>query len=193
MKSKVLLGYTKKDLYGLVEPIRLSNFIWECNWYWAGGYVGNQNCHFHFNGAFLDVPDRRGHPLGRFVTPWDVKKDGQEVIDNGCSIWEDVTKFLDDVPEQIKTNWWRIKDLFKQFYTLQKAAEVFQYGGHCSSEGRTEAEINKEMAKTINLHILRVIIPEIHKACGFYDGNEEAERNEFVSRNEKVIEASFKC
>ena len=39
-------------------------------------------------------------------------------------------------------------DLFKQFYALKTAAEVFQYGGggHCISEGRNPAEINKEMA-----------------------------------------------
>jgi hypothetical protein len=54
--------------------------------------------------------------------------------------------------------------LYKQFYIFQKAAEAFQYGGHCSGAGRTEAELDKKMAEEINDHIQVVIIPEIIKA-----------------------------
>lgn len=157
MKFKQFLGNIK----GTLESIYLEGFEWACGWYWSGGYVGNKNLHCHFDGCFLDVPDRRGHPLGNFVTPWDNK--GGIVIQNGCSVWEDITTFLDNVPEHIEKNWWRIKDLYKQFYRLKDAAEVFQYGGNCISQGRTEAEINKEMADAINKHIETVIIPEIVK------------------------------
>lgn len=26
----------------------LSKHSWDCNWYWAFGYLGNRNCHWHF-------------------------------------------------------------------------------------------------------------------------------------------------
>ena len=169
-KFKVLLGYTKPKQYGERRPVFLEGFKWDCNWYWGGGYIGNRDFHAHFNGAFLDVPDIRGHVLGNFVTPWqelrEYQKENKVVLRNGAAVWEDIGVFLDDVPPHIAANWWRIKDLYKQFYKLQNAAEVFQYGGHCTSEGRTEAEINKELARSINLHIAQVIIPEIAKALG---------------------------
>ena len=165
---KTLLGYTKPAQYGSREPVYLEGFKWDCGWYWGGGYIGNKNFHAHFDGAFLDTPDIRGHVLGNFVTPWtkleDYRKDGAVVVSNGCSVWEDITTFLDDVPPHISANWWRIKDLYKQFYALRQAADVFQYGGHCSDQGRTEAELNKDQARAINLHIAQVIIPEICKA-----------------------------
>ena len=149
---KVLLGYTKKAQYGERRPVYLEGFTWDCGWYWGGGYIGNKQFHAHFDGAFLNVPDICGHVLGNFVTPWQVLKDYQKenavVISNGCSVWESITTFLDDVPPHIKTNWWRIKDLYKQFYVLRTAAEVFQHGGHCTPEGRTKAEINKFQADT---------------------------------------------
>lgn len=161
---KILLGYTKRAQYGRREPVYLEGFKWDCGWYWGGGYIGNKNFHAHFDGAFLDVPDIRGHVLGNFITPWQPKTENSVVVSNGCSIWENITTFLDDVPPHISNRFWRIKDLYKQFYKLREAAEVFQHGGHCTSEGRNPAELNKEMAKMINDHIYAVIIPEIIKA-----------------------------
>lgn len=160
--NKVYLGKIK---YGRAEALYLEPFEWECGWYWGGGYLSTKTSFTHFYGCFLDVPDRRGHPLGPFITPWDPKPEyPHHVVQNGCSLWEDVTVFLDDVPEHIQKNWWRIKDLFKQFYRLRDAAEVFQYGGRCTTKGRTAGEIDKEMADKINGHIRAVVIPEIEKA-----------------------------
>jgi hypothetical protein len=158
---KVLLGYIKDTKY----PVFLRGFEWDCNWYYGGGYIGNNNFHAHFDGAFLDTPDVRGHCLGNFCTPWDTEKlkNGYKAIDNGASIWEDLDFFLDDA-KYTPQEWWRIKDLYKQFYVLRQASEVLQYGGHCTASGRTEAEINKPMAEAINTHIQDVIIPEIVKA-----------------------------
>lgn len=167
---KVLLGYTKKSQYGTRRAVYLQGFKWDCGWYWGGGYIGNKDFHAHFDGAFLDVPDIRGHSLGNFVTPWqkleEYQKGSAVVITNGASIWEDVGTFLDDSPKHISENWWRIKDLFKQFYALKESAEVFQHGGHCTPKGRTDKEIDAGMAEKINLHIATVIIPEICKAVG---------------------------
>lgn len=165
-RFKVLLGYTKKEQYGERRAVYLEGFEWDCNWYWAGGYIGNNNFHAHFGGAFLNVPDIRGHVLGNFVTPWTEAQKYRDpktavTLRNGCAVWEDISTFLDDVPAYLSANWWRIKDLYKQFYALKEAAEVFQYGGHCSDKGRTDAEIRPEMARAINEHIGSVIIPAI--------------------------------
>lgn len=162
-KTLIKLGRTKGQR---PESIYLYDFSWDCNWYWGGGYLGNRDCHFHFDGAFLDVPDRRGHPLGRFITPWDEKKLGDVVVSNGCSVWEDIETFLDDVPEVVSKNWWRIKDLFKQFYAIQSAAEVFRHGGHCTPKDRTDGEIRKDMELELNRHIRDVIIPCVYEAIG---------------------------
>lgn len=185
---KILLGYTKKLYRGVKESVSLNGFKWNCGWYWGGGYIGNKNFHAHFDGAFLNVPDIRGHSLGNFITPWTlVREHGDEryvitkgtnelfatsptftntyrIISNGWSVWEPIETFLDDVPEHIVKNWWRIKDLYKQFYRLREAAEVFRYGGNCTNQGRTEAERNSDIAQKINGHIRDIIIPEIIKA-----------------------------
>ena len=166
---KVYLGATKKELYGEARPIFLEGFSWDCGWYWGGGYIGNRDLHCHFDDCFLEMPDPRGHPLGNFVTPWNVPNKWQEnapkvVLSNGCSIWEGLETFLDNSPAHLRRNWWRIKDLYKQFYRLRGAAEVFRHGGHCTSAGRNALEINKEMEDKINDHIQAVIIPEIIKA-----------------------------
>ena len=162
---KVFLGTTKGSNK---ERIYLEGFSWDCKWYWGGGYITSKNMHCHFNGCFLDAPDTRGHPLGRFYDPWTKLPDYLEEKDvsrirNGCSLWESITFFLDGCPDNIVKNWWRIKDLYKQFYIYTAAAEAFQHGGHCSSDGRTEEEINKGKAEEINNHIQSVIIPEIVK------------------------------
>lgn len=47
--------------------------------------------------------------------------------------------------------WWIIRDLFIQAYALKKCAEVYQYGGHQTSEtGITDIIQNKDKANAIN-------------------------------------------
>jgi len=165
-KERWLLGYLK----GTSEPVYLFDFKFECNWDWGGGYIGNNKFHAHFDGAFLNTIDPRGHCLNSkfiFMDPWQIppsyaKKENIIIVQNGASVWEDLKFFLDD-PQYSSREWWRIKDLFKQFYSLKAAAETFQFGGHCTSEGRNPAELNKEMADKINHHIETVIIPETRK------------------------------
>ena len=159
------LGKMRRNLSGSNERIYLEDFKWDCEWYWAGGYLGNENCHFHFDGAFLNVPDKRSHPLGRFITNFDEKPEhgDYKVLQNSAAVWEPIETFLEDVPAHISVNWWRIKDLFKQYYVYKAAAEAFQYGGHCTSQGRNPAEIKPIMAASINSHIEHIIVPEIRK------------------------------
>lgn len=103
---KILLGKTKRERYGSVKPIYLNGFRWDCDWYWSGGYIGNKDLHCHFNDAFLNVPDTRGHLLGTFKDPW-TKVDNPErysVLRNGASVWEDLTFFLDECPSHLAKN-----------------------------------------------------------------------------------------
>ena len=158
---KVYLGKTKG---ARSERVYLTGFKWDCGWYWGGGYIHTKSMHTHFDGCFLNSVDVRGHSLGNFVSPWfaGMQLEGK-VISNGASVWENLDFFLDDAKFS-QNEWWRIKDLYRQFYTFTNAAEAFQYGGHCTSGGRSDGEIDTEKAAIMNAHIEKVIIPEILKA-----------------------------
>ena len=159
----VYLG-TTKDKYN-PEKVYLTGFKWDCGWYWGGGHIQTRTMHSHFDGCFLETIDERGHSLGNFVSPWNpnANKEGYKVVSGGASIWESLSFFLDDA-QFSEEEWWRVQDLYKQFYVLKEAAEVFQYGGHCTSRGRSRREISKSRAKAINDHIEKVLIPQIEKA-----------------------------
>jgi len=161
MEFKKYLGTTKR-ISGTPENIYLTGFKWECDWYWGGGYLGNSQMHTHFSSCFLNSVDIRGHSLGNFCTPWN-EREGYTTVSNGCSIWEPLSFFLDDAQYSDK-QWWRIKDLYKQFYAFKEAAEAFILGGHCTSHKRNPEEINKEHAALINKHIELVVIPLIIEA-----------------------------
>ncbi len=153
MKNTSKNWYLGKTKGANPQSIWLSDFFWACGWYWSGGGVGNHNSHSHLDNNFLAVAHKDGHHFGGYAAkPY-----------NGCYVWEPLSFFLDDA-QYTENQWWRIKDLFRQFYAYKAAAEAFQYGGHCISTGRTEAEIVPEMAKSLNLHIEKVIIPAIRCA-----------------------------
>lgn len=114
----------------------LEDFKWNCGWYWGGGYIGNKDLHMHFK-YFLN--------LGCNDTTF-----GYELLSE--------TKITE-------SQWWRLLDLFKQFYAYKEAAECFQYGGYMTTDGRKDAEISKPMASMINKHIETVIISEIRELC----------------------------
>ncbi len=98
-KDKWYLG----KLIGTGSRVYLEDFSWNCNWYWGGGYLINSRFHAHFDGAFLDTVDLRGHPLDSqytFLTPWQpipqhLKKENVRRIANGASVWMDLSFFLD--------------------------------------------------------------------------------------------------
>jgi len=63
----------------------------------------------------------------------------------------DVNKIFDGSTGITQDQWWIIRDLFTQAYALQKAAEVYQYGGHQTfNPGITDCIKNLEMAALIN-------------------------------------------
>ena len=50
MSDKILLGRCVQ----YDEPIYLTKHKWDCDWYWAFGYLGNKNTHFHFEAYIND-------------------------------------------------------------------------------------------------------------------------------------------
>jgi len=132
-----------KDGYG---PCYLEDFKWDCGWYWAGGYVGNGRIHTHVDSL------------------------GSDLNGGNANMYDKIKHELKDIVMTDK-ELWRFCDLFAQFYAFKKAAECFQHGGHYTSWGRTEAEINKEQGAVINKHIETVIIPEVRKLMAPYEVN----------------------
>lgn len=54
--------------------------------------------------------------------------------------------------------WWVIRDLFVQAYALQRAAEVYQFGGHQTHQaGVTDIINNRDMADKLNADLERVL------------------------------------
>jgi hypothetical protein len=59
--EKIFLGKLKDG-----EPCFITKHQWDCGWYWALGYVGNKNSHYHFS-SFLEGNIYKASDL--FVTP----------------------------------------------------------------------------------------------------------------------------
>lgn len=51
MSERIYLGRVRANAgtYADGEMLFLSKHEWECSWYWGFGYIGNKNCHFHFD------------------------------------------------------------------------------------------------------------------------------------------------
>lgn len=49
-KDRLFIGNDKNTN----EPIYLYKHSWDCGWYWGMGYLGNSNCHFHFDSYLKD-------------------------------------------------------------------------------------------------------------------------------------------
>jgi hypothetical protein len=61
-------------------------------------------------------------------------------------------------PQFTDSEWWVIRDLMIQAYALQKAAEVYRYGGHQKSHiGITDIIKNDTMVKLINADCGKVL------------------------------------
>jgi hypothetical protein len=134
MVDKIFLGKLKTDAGTCAngENIWLEKHKWDCGWYWAFGYVGNKNCHFHFDGL-LYIKDGKGS----------VKYTASDLFAS--------TQISDK-------DWWIMRDLFSQAYALKKAAEVYQYGGHQTIvPGVTDIIKSKERADQINVDLAKVL------------------------------------
>jgi len=117
----------KDYLYFLGEDLSIEKHSWDCSWYWGFGYIGNRNLHTH-SSVFI-------HEL----------------------LWHDVNQVFDKSLFKSNNDFWIFKDLLKQAYTLQECAEVYQHGGHCITNDKTQLINSKEKAETINKDLEKIL------------------------------------
>jgi hypothetical protein len=126
MSDKIYLG---KDRHG--DSLWLEKHRWDCDWYWAFGYIGNKNLHTHIS-SMIDHPDQY-EPR-----------------------WTDVDfQFLSTWLNQ--SDWWVLRDLFISAYALKKAAEVYRHGGHQTAKAAPYRVTNKQRAAWINKDLKNVL------------------------------------
>ena len=132
-RERFLLGIRKEDN----KKVYLAKANWDCDWYWGFGYVNTFDRHdtydhYHFDGLFLK---------GR-------------IFESFKDYFADTT--LDD--DEI----WALLGYMKEFYIMQKYAELMQYGNYITSRAVSVLEEknktkNKEEAERIN----KILIPEL--------------------------------
>lgn len=49
--EKIYLGITEEH-----GRVYITKHSWDCDWYWGFGYVGNRDCHFHFESFLTNCP-----------------------------------------------------------------------------------------------------------------------------------------
>lgn len=148
--NKIHLGKLKSDAGTSAdgENVWLEKHKWNCGWYWGFGYLGNKNCHFHFD-SLLYIKDGKG------------------------SVKYCASDLFESTPITDK-QWWVIRDLFTQAYALRKAAEVYQYGGHqTTAPGVTDIIKNKERADQINADLAKVLDLAWSYACAAVNKTEQ--------------------
>lgn len=148
--TKILLGKLKSDAGTLAdgENVWLTKQEWDCGWYWSFGYLGNKNCHFHFD-SLLYIKDSKGG----------VKYAASELFES--------TNISDK-------EWWVMRDLFVQAYALKAAAEVYRYGGHRSTlVGVTDLIKSDDMAKRLNADLEKILDALWNYACKAVEKKEE--------------------
>jgi hypothetical protein len=138
--SKIYLGRSKA-----CGATYLEKHEWQCGWYWAFGYIGNNNCHMHIESII-------NHP--------------EAYSPNWTNVGEQFTETW-----LTQNQWWILRDLFIQAYALKKAAETYQYGGHQICQAAPYRIINAERAKEINADLAKLldniwdVIKEWKAAC----------------------------
>ena len=125
------------------QKVWLREFKWDCGWYWGGGYIEiftkngkDIQEHLHFDDLFL-----KG------------------------------TKSIDAINDYFKetvlseSEWWQLLDLFNQFYSIKKCAEVLQYGGGYSiiPEQQKEKNIAKKLNKYLECETIPLIVRKVAK------------------------------
>ena len=100
MNNKIKIGYGNNG-----ETVYLEKHSWDCDWYWAFGYLNTADMHFHFSSMVPNQSDRNEikFDLG-FDEPYTVKLDP-------------------------RLNGWELMELFSQAYALKEYYEMFYRGG----------------------------------------------------------------
>lgn len=132
-KERFLLGVRKEDC----KKVYLAKASWDCSWYWGFGYIDTFDKndiydHNHFNSLFLE---------GR-------------IFDSFKNYFIETTLNDDEI--------WCLLGFMKEFYTLQKYAELLQYGNYITSKAISVLEEkNEEKNKKEVERINKTLIPEL--------------------------------
>lgn len=139
-KDVYLLGIDQDGIYYWLEAPK-----WDCGWYWGFGYVQtftnntnpkkarDINSHEHIDSSFMG-------------------KINEEYIHNIYNCPRFARTTFDE-----KTGW-ILSELFNEFYTLKKTAELYHIGGaHTTTSPLQDLLKNPEQEK----HINEVLIPAI--------------------------------
>ena len=133
--QKIRLGRLKTDAGTTIadgEVVYLTKHRWDCGWYWTFGYLGNRNCHFHFD-SLLYIKDDKGS------------------VKYGASALFSETPITDK-------EWWVIRELFVQAYALKKAAEVYRHGGNQTTvQGVTDLIRSEDLEGRLNKDLFEVL------------------------------------
>ncbi len=126
MDNKLWLGQIEG--YGSVF---IEKHKWDCSWYWAFGYLGNNQCHFHIE-SLITRPET-------YNPNW------TEVTEQFTSTW------------LTQDQWWILRDLFIQAYALKKAAACYRHGGYQTESARPHNIISKDLENTLNADLEKLL------------------------------------
>jgi hypothetical protein len=114
---------------------------WVCDWYWAIGYLGNRNEHYHLKDYQNTWTER-----GRNLCMYDALKKDYTLEPN------------------IYNNLWTFCELYLSAYTLTEAAGLYNRGGaHMTTNPCMETLQRLDLCKEINEVQLPAIFAEIKK------------------------------
>lgn len=141
IKYKFKIPLFKRPFGSSYEVYYLTGFAWDCNWYWGGGYIDNNNRHTHFNSIFFD----RCNDSHFFSEEY---KDCELLI-----------------PEK---EMYILLDLYRAFYTLRELAEIYKHDKYtiCTENFLKRIGIkikDDESSFKINSEIEAKVIPAIVK------------------------------
>lgn len=120
--SKIYLGRIEGT-----GPIYLTQHRWDCDWYWAFGYLGNKDCHFHIS-SLIDHP-------GKYDPEW------HNVTRHFTETW------------LTQDQWWILRDLFIQAYAIRKCADSMLYGGHQTMQAEPHRIKSESLNNELNGHL----------------------------------------
>lgn len=133
---------SEKFLFGSVkgsgEKIYMTKPGWQCGRYWAFGYLGNKNCHYHLDGY----------------------QSGPLFNDKRNICMHDALKKDYKLAPQIEENLWQFCEQALTIYTLKESAEVMGRGGsHMTTHKERDfiLEHCKDQANTIN----DIVLPKL--------------------------------
>ena len=125
-RQRILIGHHKQN-----GPTFLEKHSFDCGWYWAFGYLGNRDCHWHIK-SIINQPEEY------------------------CPTWTNIDHHFSST-WLTQSQWWVLRDLFISAYALKKAAEVYKHGGHQTTMAQNLRIISKQMSDQINADLEKLL------------------------------------